>query len=656
MGKIIEMNRRAILFLLFILSFMMARGQRNYRADRMEEILKGKENLIYSRAGNYTTALDEYDVKFYFLDLEADNTSTHISGNTTIGAIPVVQSLQTFIFELSSALSVDSILVDDVRHNFITGDDIVTVNLETSIPQGDYFSVQVFYHGTVPTQGFFAGMATGTDQVWGNQVTWTLSEPYNALGWFPCKQDLADKADSVYVFVTTDSSLLAGSNGILTNVVPIGNKTRYEWKSHHPIAYYLISITIADYRDYSIYAKPEGLNDSILIQNYIYDTPGYLTENKSLIDNTIDLIELYSDLFLLYPFYDEKYGHCVAPMGGGMEHQTMTTLLDFRFYLVAHELGHMWFGDYVTCATWMDIWINEGFASYTEYLAYQYLYSQEDADNWIINAQERAMLEPEGSVYVPFEEIENVSRIFSGNLSYKKGAAIIHMIRFELDNDSLFFKSLKEFIKQYGDSVATGLDFREVVEEVSAMDFTDFFDQWYFGRGFPTFQINWSQNADTLKVRSIQSPSSFQTSLFKTSLEFRLSYVGGDTVIRVFQDQAIQDFSFVVPSTVQSLEFDPYNWILAKVSSINYIPDLDTDPSTLFRIWPNPVSQELNIHFYGRQREHMVVISDLSGKIYSSFRTESEHITIPVGFLAPGFYTLTVEEEGKKTVQKLVKQ
>ncbi len=107
--------------------------------------------------------------------------------------------------------------------------------------------------------------------------------------------------------------------------------------------------------------------------------PHYFKQNKAAIDKTGDLILLYSDLFGDYPFANEKYGHCVAPFGGGMEHQTMTTLVNFSFLLVAHELAHQWFGDFVTCSTWQDIWINEGFASYAEYLANQYLKSQEDS-------------------------------------------------------------------------------------------------------------------------------------------------------------------------------------------------------------------------------------------------------------------------------------
>jgi len=650
------MDRRAILFFLLIPSLVVAVGQRNDFSDWKGEFLQVKETMYSSRAKANNIALDDYDVTFYFLDLEANNTSTTISGNTTIGAVVKVPSLQTLVFELNSDLIVDSVLVNGARHDPVAGDDIVTVELEVPVSYKEYFSVQVFYRGTVMAEGFFAGMSTGIDPTWENQVTWTLSEPYSALDWFPCKQILSDKADSVYVFITTDNTLMAGSNGMLTGVVPLpGEKVRYEWKSNHPIAYYLISMTIADYQDYSLFAHPDGFLDSILIQNFIYDDPDYLTQNRPLIDNTGELVELFSSLYALYPFYDEKYGHCLAPMGGGMEHQTMTTLSDFRFFLVAHELGHSWFGDYVTCATWMDIWINEGFASYSEYLAYQYLVSQGEADRWMLNAQERALMEPEGSVYVPFEEIGNVSRIFSGNLSYKKGAALLHMIRFELDNDSLFFKTLESYLNQFGESVATGLDFRDVLESVSGKDFSDFFEQWYFGKGYPIFEIVWSQHADSVMIRSIQTGSSGSTPLFKTSLEFRLFCDGGDTLVRVYQDQNTQDFVFMIPDRLQSLEVDPNDWILKKVSAINYVSEIDFNRSQLFAIWPNPAGNLVYIRFKNPSREHIVIISDLSGKIEKAFKTRNDQLELSLGFLPQGVFIVTVEEEGRRSVQKLVK-
>ena len=174
-------------------------------------------------------------------------------------------------------------------------------------------------------------------------VVWSLSEPFSAYEWFPCKQSLRDKADSSFVAVTVPDTCKAGSNGVLINTVPLGNGfTRYEWKNKHAIDYYLISVAVAKYIEYSFYANPVGAPNPILIQNFIYDNPQTFIYFEDEINETGDFIELFYDLYGPYPFEDQKYGHCMAPIGGGMEHQTMTTQGSFSKGLTAHELAHQW--------------------------------------------------------------------------------------------------------------------------------------------------------------------------------------------------------------------------------------------------------------------------------------------------------------------------
>jgi len=612
--------------------------------------------FIFLLLSNILLIAQNYDIKYYHLDLEADNTSTFIKGSTEIGAVSVATSLNSFVVELINELTVDSVLTGSTLLSYTHSSDLITVDMGSTVHAGEFFKVKIFYHGTVPVGGFFSGMTSASDNDWGNSVTWTLSEPFNAKDWFPCKQDLTDKADSVMIDITVPENLMAGSNGKLVNTVAVeGGKTRYEWRSYYPTDYYLISIAVADYQDYSIYAHPAGLNDSILIQNFIYDNTAYLEQNMELIDETATLIELFSDLYSMYPFANEKYGHCVAPMGGAMEHQTMTTIDNFSFYLVAHELGHQWFGDNVTCATWQDIWINEGFASYTEYLAYQNLVSQAYADGWMDSAHDWAMSLPDGSVYIPLDEATSVSRIFSNALSYKKGAALVHMIRFELDNDSLFFSTLREFQNQFADSVATGDDFRGVLEDISGDDFLWFFDQWYYGKGFPGFGIEWSRDGDTVFIRSTITSSSTGTPFYKTSVEYKLNYQGGDTIIRVFQDQNIQTFNIYVPHDITSLEVDPDNWILNEVSSINYIPEYKEFEKRDIRVFPNPFSTNLNVIFLDNSGCREISLLDISGKELVKTVTEQNELTIDGSHLPSGLYFLRIREENNSFVKKVVK-
>ncbi len=379
---------------------------------------------------------------------------------------------------------------------------------------------------------------------------------------------------------------------------------------------------MADYAEYTIEARPSGLVNPVVIQNFVYDVPGCLESYKEKIDVSIPMMELYSDLFGPYPHRDEKYGHYLWPRGGGMEHQTMTGMGNFEFYLVAHEMGHSWFGNYVTCATWQDIWINEGFATYAGYLATENL-APDYAAGEIDYRFERAMLEPDGSVYVPAQEAENDSRIFSSNLSYSKGMALLHMIRFELQNDHLFFEALNSFLQTYGSSVATGLDFKEVLEETSGMDFTDFFDQWYFGYGYPLYSLNWEQQDGILTISSVQTGSSELTPLFKMSMEYKVFYPGGDTTIRVFHQQREESYRFDFQEAVDSIQIDPDNWVLNQVTSLEGSA-LKSERLAQISISPNPNAG----HFVFKVPEELegalnVEVYNVTGQLVFKRRYES---------------------------------
>lgn len=603
--------------------------------------------------------VNKYDVKFYFLDIEVNNTSTSVAGSVTIKA-QTTAVMDTFVVELLSNMTVDSVKIDNVTKPFTHIDDHIYIKTGTTIPNNTLFTAQIYYHGTPPNPiGFFGGIFNKTSSSWGNQVTYTLSEPYNARVWFPCKQVLQDKADSSWTFITTNSANMAGSNGILTNVTTLsGGKKRYEWKSNYPIAYYLISIAVTGYVDYTIYAKPTALaGDSIMIQNFIYNNPSTLPFFKNEIDKTKNFVEKLSDLYGLYPFYQEKYGHCMAPFSGGMEHQTMTSQGYFTPFLTAHELGHQWFGDNVTCATWNDIWVNEGFASYSEYLMAEFLSSlmTQSASDWMLDAHANVMSEPDGSVYVPIAYTYDESRIFSGRLTYDKGAAIVHNLRFEMQNDSLFFKTLRDYQIIYKDSVATGLQFKQVAENVSGKNFTDFFNQWYFGEGFPTYSINYTKtHADTLKMTVTQTTSApSKTSLFKGLVEYKLVTTTGDTIVKLYQNTNTDVFKIKTYRNVINIIVDPNNWIVNQVGSITHFSDPVEVP--LASIYPNPTTDYLNISFE-KQGKKEIIITDVIGKVLYQTYIDNNFYTIPVYDLPSQTYLVRIKAGEQAQTLRWVKQ
>ncbi len=600
----------------------------------------------------YNPLLDNYNLHFVHLDLNVSDESTYISGNVSLHAT-IVQTLDTLLFNFSNYMTIDSVFINNLKVAASHNNNYLQYIFETPLEVNDQVKMQVYYHG-IP---FGDGVTNKTNTSWNKKVTWSLSESFHAYEWWPCKQVLSDKIDSAYIFITCDDDLKAGSNGLLKDEVSLaGNKKRFEWKTNYPINYYLISFAVSEYEDYSFYAYPEGY-DPVLIQNYIYNTTGCLDFYKNNLDKTADLIELFSDKFGIYPFRNEKYGHCLAELGGGMEHQTMSTMKNFNFYLVAHELGHMWFGDYVTCASWQDIWINEGFASYTEYVAKENLVSLNEAYNWMKDAHNYALGEPQGSVYIPFEDAAYENRIFNYALSYKKGAALVHMIRNEINNDEIFFSAIKNYLAEYANGVATGDDFKNSLETYTNIDFDAFFNQWYYGKGFPRFSVEYSQVNDTLSLSVQQRTSSSETPLFQIHVDYKISFSDGDTTIRFYQSKNNEFYSIPFSKNIISIEMDPNNYILKESVTIDSVNSPGNN-SSLFKIFPNPARNRVQLRFninLHNQRKHVQVFN-LNGKLIKQFYTYKDLISVGISDLSNGFYFIKVISSGKSFSYKLIKQ
>ena len=293
----------------------------------------------------------------------------------------------------------------------------------------------------------------------------------------------------------------------------------------------------------------------------------------------------------------------MAPFSGGMEHQTMTSQGFFEFTINAHELGHQWFGDNVTCKTWNDIFINEGFASYTEYLALAKFKSYAEAQTAMASVHNRVMASSNGSVFCP--DSTSSSRIFDSRLSYDKGSAMVHSLRYEINNDSTFFDIIKTFQNQYRNSTASIDDLRLVFENKTGRNFQQFFNQWIYGEGYPTFNLKYNQVNNTF-ILVVQQTASFPsvTPLFKTPLDINIKRTGfADSVVRVNIVSASDTFYLPLAGSITALGVDPANWILNKVGTIQKITALTTAIEDIqhenISVYPNPVKDKLfiaNLH------------------------------------------------------------
>lgn len=649
--------KKTLLFLLsVVVTFTIAQVPYNHNID-------GKCNhqhhfeQSFKSTNDITHVADIYDMHFVHLNLEVESTSTAVAGSALMEAKVISPTLDTIYMELNQSLSLDSMRFNGALVSPTFTDSEIFLVVDEMI-EGDDISVLTYYHGEASSGGFFSGITSDYNNTYGKNVTWTLSEPFSARDWWPVRQNLNDKIDSVYQYYTCENTEMVGSNGLLTEVVDNGNFTKtYKWETYYPVSYYLMSFSVSEYQDYSIYAKPAQLEgDSILIQNFIYDHPNCLPNNKSNIDKSTGLMELFSELYGLYPFHEEKYGNCLAEIGGGMEHQTMSTMGSFDFGLNAHEMGHQWYGDNVTCATWSDIWINEGFASYSEYLAAQYLQSQNSANSWMNSAHNYIKNDPDGSVYVPENEVYygNEWRIFDGRLTYKKGAAILHSLRYLINDDELFFAAMQNYSEEYTDQIATGMDYKNSMSAYTGINLDSYFEQWYFGQGYPIYSVEYSYNDIGLFLSISQTTSSpFATAFFDLPLELKLNFgAGQDSIIRVPITSSLEQVQTEITQPIILVGVDPNNWIINEVGTITVgTSELQNELGLV--VGPNPVRNDLQIIFDKASIETKEVsLLDLSGRVLRMEKT-IENLNIDVSDLSSGTYIVRVND-GKSMISRKV--
>jgi len=617
---------------------------------------KGQKK-VHAKTTVASLAEDEYDMKHVKFDVNVSNTSTAIGGNVTTTAQVVATSMPAYVFELHSALIVDSVKINGQLRPVTSSGIVRTVTLPAPLPQNSMFTAQVFYHGNSgSTPGFFGnGIRRQQSPSWGAWVTYTLSEPYGAKDWWPTKQSLTDKIDSADIWITVPSTLKAGSNGVLQNVTPVGaTQSRYEWKTRIPIDFYLLSLSVGPYVEYSYYMHFPNSNDSMLYQNYIYSNPQTLPFWKQEIDSVPQMIVFLSELFGRYPFWQEKYGHTMAPLSGGMEHQTMTTQGNFDPTLSIHELAHQWFGNNVTCGSWKDIWLNEGFASYAEYLYMEHFWSLAQAKNSMLDIHMDVMQDPDGSVYVA--DTTNSNNIFDGRLIYNKGAAIVHSLRFAFNNDSLFFLALRNYQAQFQNGTALTQDLNAVCQQVLGQNLDTFFNQWIYGEGYPIYTATWNQIGNDVIVKLEQTTSHPSVPLFHTPIELRLASAAGDTVIRVHNSMATQTYQLKWDETMQSMNLDPNNWILNETISVTKdvtLLDVNHVAKTSFKVFPNPAKTAWTVSALGGDSK--LELMDMNGRaIWTG--TATEQATVPAAGLANGVYLLRVSNSQESSTTKLIKQ
>jgi aminopeptidase N len=503
-----------------------------------------------------------FDVTAYDLDLAPDLAALVLRGSVRVRARVVQGPLMSMDLDFAGAMVVDSVKVAGAGAAFTRAGDLMTVDLGRAWLVGEAPDLTVWYHGTPPSGAFGSVFAFTSKN--GRPLLWTLSEPYGARSWWPCKDHPEDKADSVSVRVTVPSGMKTVCNGRLVESGDDGSVAVTRWVEHHPIATYLVSLASYAYATPIDWYRPTP-TDSMPIRFYFYpeDTAAAATVSARV----KDMIGAYAARFGEYPFLDEKYGEAEFTWGGGMENQTITSLINpWSEFLAVHELAHEWWGDWVTCREFHHVWLNEGFATYGEALWDE---AQSGAAAYHSNLAGNRYLGA-GTIYVPDES--NVSRMFDPNLSYDKGSWVLHMLRHVL-GDGPFFASLKAYGLTHAFGTATTEDFRDACEQVSGRDLDRYFQEWIYGEYYPQYGYRWQSAAAgggwdvTVTLEQLQS-----WQLFWMPVDVVIQTADGPQTFVAHDSLQAQDFTFHVAQTPESVQIDPDEWILRTAGVLGVAP------------------------------------------------------------------------------------
>ena len=584
---------------------------------------------------------EKIDIKFYELNLDIDFNSSIIHGSVTVNGV-IGNIYPDFIeLDLYDNMTVDSILQNNIPILYLHENDMLKIPIsDITLDDENLFSLTIFYQGT-PDHCGAGGFKFDEHQNIGH--VWTLSEAYCARSWWPCKDDPSDKADSVNIIISVplEPAYIVASNGLLSSTTINNNKKTYFWKERYPITTYLVSLAIYPYTKWvDQYVSPIS-SDTMLIEHYVFpDRYEASYPNYSL---TKDMLSFFSELFGEYPFISEKYGHADFTWGGGMEHQTLSSMGSFSQNLMVHELGHSWWGNLITCKTFNDIWLNEGFARYCQALWAEHMYGREAYFDFMNNHAYYGA----GTIYV--ENPSSNSQIFSAGLSYNKASWVLHMLRHKV-GETMFFDILKSYASNDSLSynAASTSDFQKVCEDISGLDFEQFFQQWIYGEKYPKYELSWWHEGNGIYNVKIDQVQSYN--FFSMPIDLKFSGSAGpmlvDTTIVIENNNSSQLYEFSgFNFLVENVMLDPENWILKEATySVNEIDNILPDRVEVEKAFPNPFNSKVKLSFYINPQfgdTHVSVnIFDSRGKIVESL-IDNEFM--------PGYHTTFWNANGKSS-------
>ncbi len=563
-----------------------------------------------------------YDVEHYEVELYVDLGTPYLSGSVTLAFAAVSEPLGEIVLDFAESMTVTTaqwgggslILSLGIQRS----GNHLTVDLPGSNPNWDSGTITVDFEGTPHFDGFYGFQFTQTPA--GAPIAASLSQPWSARSWWPCKDDPRDKA-TYRTILHVPAGMTGVSNGRLA-ALQDGGQT-FVWEEDHPISTYHFSVAVTQYELLAdVFVSGE---DSLAIQHYVY--PDFVEAASVDFASLPDMLEFCFANFGPYPFAGEKYGMALFEWEGAMEHPTCTSygshlVTGDGFYetIVLHELAHQWFGNLITCSDWTHTWLNEGFSTYAEALWAEQRYGFEDLQNFMAQRSNFTWWD-EPLVRQPDDPDP---WYYFHNMVYNKGAWVLHMLRHVI-GDTQFQVCLQNYLNdpslRYG--VATTQDFVDICAAAVGQDLDWFFDQWLYWTVHPVYDISWSHAVPfdhrvQVTVSQVQPPDPVYGDLpFQMPLDLRLVSASLDTVVTVFNDQRVQTFEIEVPVHVVVVELDPGGWLLHEYSVITAALDRPAPaelPVQLLPPRPNPFNPLCLIRWESAVPSHdSIQIYDLQG-------------------------------------------
>ncbi|MFN8051877.1 MAG: M1 family metallopeptidase [Acidimicrobiales bacterium] len=411
-----------------------------------------------------------YDVAHYDLSFDVNDARTSIDAVTTITAT-ATQDLSSFDLDLRG-LDVSTVTVDDTPATFTrTGDELV-VTPKRPLARTSTFVTKVSYSGSPqpvpdPSAPGTIGWLSAPSGIF------VASEPVGAKGFYPCNDHPSDKATFTISVTAADADTVA-ANGLMTKkAAATAGHTRWTFDQTTPMATYLVQIAVGDY-DVITSTGPHGLTRRDVVVRSIP------AEQRKVLGDTDEQITFFESLFGPFPF--DVYGVLVADADPSFALETQTLTLIPSAWLsdnpaqtsavMAHELAHEWFGDAVSVARWGDIWLNEGFATYAEWL-----WNDHTGDSTLDASVRQAMQQAQswrsgfGAVLDPQPRFLFASNVYGG------AAVVLQALR-KTVGDDVFFSILRTWVTERSGTSATTADFQALASKLAGTDLTGFFDAW----------------------------------------------------------------------------------------------------------------------------------------------------------------------------------